>query len=90
MKRPRNIEFRKSPRKGKKYQVDFDYDGKHYIRHFGSSDHEHYKDVTGLGLYSKKNHLSKARRDNYYARHGEEDDPRSAKWWAHRYLWPKR
>lgn len=87
MKRPRNIVFKKSPRKGKKYQVDFDYDGEHYTIHFGALGYDQYKDSTGLGLYKKFDHGDKARRIRYFQRHGIEKDPRSARYWANRYLW---
>jgi hypothetical protein len=87
MKRPRNIVFKKSPRKGKKYQVDFDYDGEHYTLHFGSSAYEHYKDSTPLKLYSRLDHKNPERRRRFYLRHGIEKDPRSARYWASKYLW---
>jgi hypothetical protein len=87
MKRPSNIKFRKSPRKGKKYQVDFDYDGEHYILHFGALNYEHFKDSTPLKLYSRLDHKDPERRRLFYARHGIEKDPRSARYWASKYLW---
>jgi hypothetical protein len=87
VKRPRNVEFSKSTRKNKKYRVDFDYDGEHYSIHFGQLPYQHYKDSTPLKLYSRLDHKDPARRKNYYSRHGPENDPRSAKYWAHRYLW---
>lgn len=87
MKRPRNIEFRKSPRKGKKYQVDFDYDGEHYTIHFGALNYAQFKDSTPLKLYSRLDHKDPERRRRFYLRHGIEKDPRSARYWASKYLW---
>jgi hypothetical protein len=45
----------------------------------------HYPD-----LKNDCNYYERPSESQIHARHGEEDDPRSAKWWAHRYLWPKR
>lgn len=73
--------------KGKKYSVLKD--GK-YLLSFGSSAHEQYKDVTGLGLWTHKDHLDKERRRRYYARHGKATNKDSAKWWSHHYLWPNK
>ena len=49
--------FEKSTRKGKKYMVM--YNNKKI--HFGDSNMDQYKDSTGLGIYSNKNHLDKKR-----------------------------
>ena len=38
---------------------------------FGSAKYQHYKDATGLGLYSHLDHNDKARRDKYRARHSK-------------------
>lgn len=35
---------------------------------FGHKKYKHYKDTTGLGLYSHMNHLNKDRRKSYLAR----------------------
>lgn len=56
--------FRKSNVKGKKYAVT--YNGK--TINFGDANMEQYKDTTGLGLYSHKNHLDETRRKSYLAR----------------------
>ena len=58
------MEFRKSSRKGKKYDVL--YNGK-WIP-FGDSSMQQYKDSTPLKLYSYLNHGDKKRRANYLAR----------------------
>jgi hypothetical protein len=57
--------------------------------HFGSSLYEHYKDTTGLGAWSKKNHLDLERRRRYRARHSvhlneKEYSPAYFSWY---YLW---
>lgn len=70
----------------KKYMAIFDYDKS--VVHFGDPAYGQYKDVTGLGLFSKKDHLDKKRRDAYYARHGKQAEKYSAKWFSHKYLWP--
>tara|TARA_R110001606_G_scaffold385891_1_gene549645 strand:+ start:208 stop:459 length:252 start_codon:yes stop_codon:yes gene_type:complete len=54
----------KSKAKGKKYAVV--YNGK--TINFGDSNMAQYKDSTGLGLYSSKNHLDPVRRKSYLAR----------------------
>lgn len=37
--------------------------------HFGASDYEQYKDSTGVGKYTRKNHGNPRRRHNYFTRH---------------------
>jgi hypothetical protein len=59
------VEFKQSTRKDKKYMVKV---GNRWI-HFGAKGYKHYKDTTGKGLYSHLDHLDKARRDRYRARH---------------------
>jgi len=86
-------EFKKSTRKGKKYMVKSPA-GK-WI-HFGASNMEQFKDSTGLGLYSDKDHGDEKRRKNYLARakgiknkKGEltYQDPESANYYSVQYLW---
>lgn len=57
--------FKKSTRKGKKYSV---VSPKGKTIHFGASNMEQYKDSTGLGLYSHKDHGDKDRQKRYLAR----------------------
>jgi hypothetical protein len=85
--------FKKSNRKGKKYSV-ITPSGK--TIHFGSSHMEQYRDSTGLGLYSHKNHGDEERRKRYLARakgiknkKGELTwkDPESANYYSVKYLW---
>ena len=60
-----NDKIKKSTRKNKKYMVEID--GK--IIHFGSSQHQQYKDRTKLALYKDKDHNDPKRRQNYFKRH---------------------
>lgn len=54
----------KSVNKNKKYSTI--YNGK--TINFGDSKMEQYKDSTGLGLYTSKDHLDPVRRKSYLAR----------------------
>lgn len=55
---------------------------------FGDKNYEQYKDSTGLGIYSHKNHLDKVRRENYRKRHnGEQNKKFSSGWFSYYYLW---
>ena len=56
--------FMKSANKNKKYAVV--YNGK--TINFGDSASEQYRDTTGLGLYTSKDHLDPVRRKSYLAR----------------------
>ena len=61
-------EFKKSTRKNKKYMVKVN----NKWVHFGNLTppaNQHYKDTTGLGLYTHLNHGDKKRRDAYRKRH---------------------
>lgn len=84
--------FRKSKTKNKKY--DAYYNGR-WIP-FGDVRYQHYKDSTGLGLYSHLDHKDKYRRANYRARHKavllKDKSPayknkNSPAYWAYTYLW---
>lgn len=86
------VKFRKSTKRGKKY--DAFYKGR-WIP-FGQLGYQHYKDSTGLGLYTRLNHNDKLRRANYLRRaKGIKDkfgrltwrNPNSANYYAIRYLW---
>ena len=85
-------EFKKSTRAGKKYMVT--YNGK--LIHFGSSAMQHYRDRTGVGAWSHKDHNDAARRKSYLARakgirnkQGEATwkDPTSPNYYSVKYLW---
>lgn len=85
--------FYKSNRKNKKYMA-YSPTGKKV--HFGDSRYQHYRDTTGLGLYSHLDHNDKDRKKRYLARaKGIRDkngrltwkNPESANYYAVRYLW---
>ena len=57
--------FKVSDRKDKKYKV---YYNNKWI-HFGNKNYQHYKDSSGLGIYSHLDHKDKKRRASYRARH---------------------
>ena len=80
------ITFSKSDKKDKKYKADFK-DGT--TVHFGHSSYEHFKDTTGVGAWSHKDHGDKAMRENYHTRHkcAEEKNTTSANYVSCRYLW---
>jgi len=86
-------EFKKSTRKGKKYMVKTP-DGKWV--HFGAANMQQFKDSTGLGLYSDKDHGDKKRQERYLKRakgirnkKGELTwkDPESPNYYSVKYLW---
>ena len=60
-----------SERKGKKYKAivrDIS-SGKTRVLHFGGLGYEQFKDSTGVGRFTKKNHGDIRRRNNYFSRH---------------------
>lgn len=61
------MEFMKSTRKNKKYMVKVN--GK--LIHFGDTRYGHFKDSTGLNLYSYLDHGDTKRRLNYKKRHSK-------------------
>ena len=87
------VEFKKSTRKYKKYMAKTP-SGKWV--HFGDTRYQHYKDVTGLGLYSNLDHKDPKRRVAYRKRHGAIKlksgklavlDPETSSYYAFRFLW---
>lgn len=75
-----------SARKHKKYSVYvLDEDGKRKLLHFGDKRYQHFRDK--VGHYSHLDHGDNKRRKAYYARHGPENNIRSARYWSHRVLW---
>ena len=85
--------FQKSTRKGKKYSV-ITPSGKKI--HFGSSSMQQFRDSTGLGIYSYKDHGDKERQKRYLARaKGIRDKNGNLTWknkespnyYSIRYLW---
>lgn len=86
-------QFKKSTRQGKKYSVVTP-SGK--TIHFGSSAMQHYKDRTGVGAWSHKDHNDATRRKSYLARSkGIKNkagaltwkDKESANYYSVHYLW---
>ena len=90
-------EFAKSTNKNKKYMVKVETgEGKTKIVHFGDILYEHYKDSTGLGLYSNMDHNDKQRRELYRARASKIKDKSGnftyldktkANYYSYNYLW---
>ena len=85
--------FTKSNQSGKKYSV-ITPSGKKI--HFGAVGYSHYKDTTGLGVYSHLNHLDKKRREKYRKRHEKiktksgklaYKDKEQPSYYAYHYLW---
>ena len=88
----RLVKFQKSETKGKKYDAIIeDTETKKTKRvPFGAIGYEQYKDTTGLGLYSKGNHLDRKRRQNYLKRHARTLSKKwSPSYFSARYLWSK-
>ena len=55
---------------------------------FGSSSYDQYRDSTGLGLYSHKDHNDKKRRANHRSRHRNDNlNDYSPGFWSWRFLW---
>ena len=83
--------FEKAKAKGKKYTaiIQSKTTGRKKKINFGASGMEQYKDSTGLGLYSGKNHGDKARRERYRKRHRTYYSPNhySSAFFSWRYLW---
>ena len=70
--------FQKGPR-GKKYKAFVvDSAGKRRTISFGSSSYEHYKDSTGVGMWSRKDHGDKSRQRSYFLRHSGESNKQAA------------
>lgn len=78
------VKWQISPISNKKYRVYLD-NGRHVD--FGSKSYQQYRDTSPLKAYSHLDHLDKARRDRYYARHKKDYPPYSADWLSKRFLW---
>ena len=84
------IQFEKSHIKNKKYNAVIMNKKTKKLRRipFGDSRFEQYRDSTGLGLYSHKNHLSEKRRKSYRARHLKTSKNKfSSSYFAFNFLW---
>ena len=64
------VKFKRGP-SPKKYTAVIRNNKTKNIRHlhFGDKNYEQFKDRTGMGLYSHKNHGDRRRQENYYNRH---------------------
>lgn len=83
------LSFEKSPVKNKKYRAKV-LVKKDVIKNvdFGDSRYEHYKDSTGLGLWSHKDHNDSNRRRLFRARHRLNAKKKySPAWFSWNYLW---
>lgn len=91
MKDYKFVKFQKSNTKGKKYDaiIENKKTGQTATLPFGSSEYEQYKDSTGLGLYSDKDHNDKMRRTLYRKRHEVflKPDMYSPSYFSYKYLW---
>jgi hypothetical protein len=86
------IRFVKSDKAGKKYTAVLKNKktGGEKRVHFGASAYEQYRDTTGVGAWSHKNHLDEGRRSNYRSRHageGNESNFPNAGYFAYHTLW---
>lgn len=78
------IKWSVSDNPAKKYMVLLS-DGR--IIHFGSRNHQHYKDTTPLRAFAHLDHNDPFRKARYYLRHKRDYSEFSADWLAKRYLW---
>lgn len=84
------IKFIKSPLKHKKYRAVLQNKKTEQLKHidFGDNRYEHYKDSTGLKIWSHKDHNDKNRRRLYRARHSANPIvPYSANYFSWFFLW---
>ena len=83
--------FEKATAKHKKYKAILRNrkTGRKHTVNYGDSRYEQFRDSTGLGLYSKKNHGDMKRKKNYRARHRKDikDGYYSAGYFSMKYLW---
>jgi len=84
------VKFRKSTRKNKKYDAILmhKHTGRRHTVSFGDNRYEQYKDSTGVGAYTHKNHGDSERRRRYRLRHAKTAKKKfSPSWFAYKYLW---
>lgn len=91
MKDYKFVKFQKSNTKGKKYDaiIKNKNTGRIATLAFGDEKYQQYKDSTGLGLYSHKDHDDKMRRALYRKRHEVylKPDMYSPSYFSWRFLW---
>jgi hypothetical protein len=81
------LSFEKSHLKDKKYNAILENNGQIKKIPFGSSKYQHFKDTTGLNLYSHLDHNDELRKKRYFARHNKNYPKFSADYFSKRYLW---
>ena len=59
------MEIKASTRKGKKYMTKVE----NRWLHFGAKGYDQFKDSTGLGLFSHRDHMDEERKRRWYRRH---------------------
>ncbi len=103
MMRERILSIKRSRRKGKKYTAIVQDKRTRRRRriHFGATGYDQYKDSTGLGYFTSRDHGDRKRRRNYFSRHSSVRTKRLAirkerrksrrrytpKLLSHRFLW---
>jgi len=90
MERFKLLRFEKAKALNKKYSaiLEDSKTGRTKRVNFGDSRYEQFKDSTGLGLYSHKDHNDPIRRRNYQARHAKTALVKwSPSWFSMKYLW---
>lgn len=80
------IRFEKSKNKFKKYDAVILDNGIEKKISFGDIRYEHYRDSTGLNLYSHLDHNDEKRRINFHKRHFK-NEPFTASYFSKKYLW---
>jgi hypothetical protein len=84
------VKFEKSKKAGKKYTAILKNKktGRNKKVHFGASKYQQYKDSTGLGKWSHKNHNDAKRRKNFKSRMGKFTKKKfSPAYFSNKYLW---
>jgi len=86
----RLLGFERSRSRNKKYDAILEHKATGKLRRvpFGQLGYEHYRDRTGLRLYSHLDHNDPGRRASYLSRHRKDKDNLfSSGYFAARYLW---
>lgn len=84
------VGFEKSTQKSKKYDAILEHkesDEKKRVP-FGDKRYKQYRDITGLKLYTHKDHGDDKKRKQYKARHSKASNNKfSSLWFSLHYLW---
>lgn len=84
------VKFEKAKAKNKKYSAILKNAETGRIKkvNFGDKRYQHFKDKTGLGIYSHLNHGDPERRRRYRLRHAKTMTKKySPSWFSAKYLW---